>query len=107
MEEQSRQMFICFCQENVMAGKVKSLGGAEKVGVACLKFSNSQAGNFFTNGGVKLTTLIKYPGLGLSHLTLQSFDVAVMDFWKYLKIIFFLNLFLISEYQNDLKIFKK
>lgn len=61
-----------FCQENVMAGKVnKSLGGAEKVGVACLKFSHSQAGNFFTNGGVKLTTLIKYPGLGLSHLTLQ------------------------------------
>jgi len=89
MEEQSRQMFICFCQENVMAGKVKSLGGAEKVGVACLKFSNSQAGNFFTNGGVKLTTLIKYPGLGLSHLTLQSFDIAAMDSWKYTRIIFF------------------
>ena len=61
---------VMFCQENVMAGKVMSLGGAERVGVACLKFSHSQAGNFFTDGGVKLTTLIKYPGLRLSHLTL-------------------------------------
>lgn len=80
---------VIFCQENVMAGKVKSLGGAENVGVACLKFSNSQAGNFFTNGEVKLTTLIKSPGLGLSHLTLQSFHIAVMVAQKYIRIIFF------------------